>query len=211
MKIVHTFGCSWTHGCKGSEVGEMNWVKQLAKKYPNVSFRNHALCGASLEFSIAQLHEVIKNDPTSIKIFQITSPFRFTVWDQDELGFCKINFKNVNQYSSKSIEKTERYHGGWNTNRIREDKKFWKAYITRQNHYAEKGKFLGLCDYANRVCDFTFFHQRYGGITDLDIPCVKDEIGEEQFDKYCWDEGFHFGPEGCQWVADWIDNKVNIQ
>lgn len=211
MKIVHTFGCSWTHGCKDSEVGEMNWVKQLAKKYPNVSFRNHALCGASLEFSIAQLHEVIKNDPTSIKIFQITSPFRFTVWDQDELESCKINFKNVNQYSSESIEKTERYHGGWNTNRIREDRKFWKAYITRQNHYAEKGKFLGLCDYANRVCDFTFFHQRYGGITDLNIPCVKDEIGEEQFDKYCWDEGFHFGPEGCQWVADWIDNKVNIQ
>ena len=202
MKI-NVFGCSWSHGCKGSEdfIGKVNWVKELAKKYPQHQFYNYSLTGSSIEFSLAQLARV----KDGLNIFQITTPFRFFVWDQKVIDRFFKKDENLFQYNTKAYKSIECYTLGNKPNKY-----FHKMYFTKQNEEAEKSKFLICCDYIKRNTDFCFFHNRFNNITDFSIPCIKEELGEKSFKRYSWDKGDHFNEEGCQWVANWIDEKINI-
>jgi len=209
---IHTFGCSWTHGHGPvDEIALHSWARVLSERHPKVEVTNHALCGSSLDYSVAQLGEVLKNKEESIKIFQITAPFRYTVWSQDEIRKHRLRDQNYSFYTETAIQKTERYHGGWNSNRVREDKKFHKYLSVKRNHLAEKWNFLGIHDFLIKNCDFVFYHMRWDGISNPNLPCIKDTLGQQQFDKYIHDSGFHFGREGCEWVASWVEDNLKVK
>lgn len=212
MKI-HTFGCSWTHGHgpDSSDTGLTSWPSVLSQRHPRYEVVNHAFQGSSLDFSLAQLHEVLKSKEESIRIFQITAPFRYTVWNQADIDKHKTYLRNYSYYTDRAIETTERYHGGWNNNRVREDKKFHKYLVAKRNPMAEKANYLSSADFLLHNCHFVFYHMRWEGISNYNIPAIKDELGEEQFTKYIHDDGFHFGMEGCKWVASWVEKNLSIK
>jgi len=206
---VYCFGCSWTYGQKDDKPSEFNWVNSLAKKYPQYQFENYSLPGSSLLFSVAQLNWVLKWQRPGIRIFQITHPFRYTSWDQNYIDSNKVkNELGVLHYSQKALNSVERYFASWRDDSVKENKQFFDLYYKKHTDEAEKTQFIALNEYVKNHSHFCFYQRRHGFISNPNIPCIHDILGDEKTKSFEHDGGFHFGEEGSEWVANWISNNI---
>lgn len=209
---IYTFGCSFTHGDNGKDGlyshnrGNVNWVRSLAKKFPQHNFFNNAVCGTSIEFSVAQLSVAPKD---AFKIFQITVPWRKNFWKQEDLQNYLIKNDNYTGYNRKVTDCVEQYHPNLNTNVI-DTKRFHKQYYTKQNDFLEKTQYLAYHEYIKKNSNFVFYHYYHPDITDETIPCIQNILGPELFAKYDIDGNFHFNQEGCDWIAEWIAKNLDL-
>jgi len=92
MKLA-VFGCSWSYGTHQKvniEKSPPNWVRSLAKLRPDISITNFSYGGTSIQFSAFLFDNYAKE--YDYTIFQITSPYRLTVWP-DQFDFKKHMIK----------------------------------------------------------------------------------------------------------------------
>lgn len=212
MKIA-IFGCSWTHGV-GQIEKYINWPYFFAQKYPDIEITNYAVAASSIFFQIHQMNLVKKHDPADFYIFQITRPERLTYWENGKNFFDHLESAapNLKQY----------YHGIFqsvqcltpplvgqkaNMNNKQQTIDFAKHYYKHVNVETMDLEWELAVDYVKENTDFCFLQTEGADRYVTDIPCIEDILGREKC-KQWWEAGTHFGRDGLQWVADWVDNSV---
>lgn len=232
---IATFGCSFTSGLKRE--GGYNWVNFYAKKYPQHTFYNLAYPGSSLAFQIFLMKELKKRVQIDKVIFQITTPFRFTYFN-DYKNFDILNLEtsdNVKFISLEYNDNIDAIHPGllypsiWQNSiaqrkelRIR---KFAEDYVSRASRSSEVEtvEYSVLTQWLAPQVDFIFFHrepsrfieertgQKRKPIPEVDnIICLEKEINSGKFIDFAIDNQFHFSEEGARWEADWVDSKFKL-
>jgi len=208
-KNIAVFGCSWTQGVK-SEVFD-NWVVWLSKMYPQHKFYNFAAAGTAITYHTHLLEQVMQDKTFDVKLFQVTSPGRFTWWKPHK--FKEIMYQKYDNYYCLE-EDYGKFVDRINTGTILSNK-FLDSDRKKNTFGVEYYK--RLCDdqvdldhrvyinYVKNNVDFYFHHRRS---YESHIPSVFTELGEKQFYKYVVDDGEHFGTEGNQWEANWIKDQL---
>ena len=213
--MIYTFGCSFTYGCKGWDYTVTSWVEELAKKYPNIDFDDYSYPGSSLEFSLYHFDRLYKaRSPESKFIFQITTPFRYTAW-QDHM-FSKRTYRHskLNNYTKFIPELNQDikiYHpsSANQGNHINKDMRFHKMYYKHQNKELEFAKQEAIVNYISDRADYIFF-QRSDYPVAPHIPAINTILGEDEYNKFVWDYGQHFNDEGCKWQAEYISEQLGL-
>lgn len=219
---IFVFGCSWTVGIprshsisqRGDAVSlpckedYSSWASELAKMFPEHHITNYAIPSSDITFSIAMLNHVLENKKYDKIVFKVTSPFRFTYWDNMNLDTLQTTIGNYTRFA----EKGSKYITPLNINDMYNDyspsdKKFIEGWYERNNLQRELNMHKSLVDYATRHSDFCYGHYI---AEHLDCPSVEEEIGTDKFKSYICDLGWHFGDEGNRWEAEWIAKKINL-
>lgn len=214
--MIYTFGCSFTYGCKGWDYTVTSWVEELAKKYPHLNFDDYSYPGTSLEFSAYHFDRLYKTrSPNDKFIFQVTTPFRYTAW-QDHM-FSKRKYRmakleNYTKFVPDLNQDIKIYHpsSANQGNHINTDMKFHKMYYKHQNIELEFIKQESIIHYINDRADFTFL-QRCDYPVARDVVAVNTVLSEDGYMNYTWDAGQHFNEEGCKWQADWISEQLGLE
>ena len=230
---IATFGCSFTSGLKRE--GRYNWVNFYAKKYPQHTFYNLAYPGSSLAFQIFLMKELKKRVQIDKVIFQITTPFRFTYFN-DYKNFNILNLETKDNVKFISLEYNDNIdvvHPGllepsiWQNPiaKLKEPRirKFTEEYLSKISSEVETVEYSSLIQWLAPQVDFIFFHrepsrfieERIGEkrkpIPELDnITCLEKEISSGAFIDFAIDNQYHFSEDGARWEADWIDSKFKL-
>lgn len=208
-KNIAVFGCSWTQGLKDKDFD--NWVFRLSKCFPQHNFYNFAAGGTSIVYHTHLLEQILKSTKFDYKIFQVTSPGRFTWW-QPHNALDLIEQKTDNYYCLQ--EDYGRFVDRINTGTIL-SKKFVKLDRKKHNFGVEYYKRLtdeqirldniAYVSYIKDKVDFHFYHRKS---YEKNSFSILTELGDDKFNKFVIDDGDHFGEEGNQWQADWIIDKL---
>lgn len=212
MKIA-IFGCSWTHGV-GQVENYLNWPYYFAKKYPNIEITNYAIAASSVLFQIYQMNLVKKLDPADLYIFQITRPERLTYWEPGSKFFnhlekVDVNYKQYRHGIFQSVQcltpplATQKP----NMNNKQKSIDFAKHYYRNVNVETMDLEWELMLDYIKVNTDFCFLQTEGADRNITDIPCVEDILTREKCKEW-WAAGTHFGKEGLNWVADWVDDNL---
>lgn len=212
---IYTFGCSFTYGCKGWDYGVTSWVEELAQLHPNYKFEDYSYPGTSLDFSLFHFQRIYETRGSGDKfIFQITTPFRYTAWQDHMFLRSKYRMKKLKNYS-KFIPDLKsdiiRYHpsSANQGNNINVDMKFHKMYYRQHNKELELVRNEAVIGYVYDRADFTFF-QRSDYPVGRHVPAINTLLGEDEYQKYVWDQGQHFNEEGCKWQAKYISEQLGL-
>lgn len=208
-KNVAIFGCSWSQGIK--EKNFDNWVLRLSKLFPEYNFYNFAAGGTSIVYHTHLLEEILKTKKFDIKIFQITSPGRFTWWQPHDIMEL-VEQKTSNYYCLQ--ENYGRFVDRINTGTILSNK-FIKSDRKKHNFGIEYYKRLtddqirldhvAYVNYIKDMVDFRFYHRK---AYEKDSVSIITELGEKRFKELIIDDGDHFGAAGNEWQTNWIANKL---
>ena len=222
MKLA-VFGCSWSYGINqhvNIEKSPPNWVRSLAKLRPDISITNFAFGGTSVQYSAFLFDKYAKE--YDYTIFQITSPYRFTLWPE-EFDFKKHLIKyedNLTQLdnqvythilnvSPSQIDKGPSWKPFDNSNRhkLNFSKNYYK-YIDSNYQWFEYNMFI---KYITTQADLIFFH-RFSPNWPLrdkayNIWCIEKILSAQQYQSYLLDDGDHFNQAGCEWQANYINDK----
>ena len=206
MKIA-TFGCSWSQGLETVDNGYC-WPLAIAQANPEWEIDNFALAGSSFSFQAYLLDDVLNKNQYDKIIFQITSPFRLTYFD-DQTDYGEY-FKIVDNYRYLDCS-TDIYRqficitpGHMSLNK---QDSFWhypdkydfaKLHYKYTNKQISKIEYRALFDYVKSKTDFVLLHNE--DVCGIGVPVLMDIVG----DKFVADEGEHFNAKGSQWVANWV-------
>jgi len=207
---IAIFGCSWTQGLKSADFD--NWVVWLSKMYPQHNFYNFAAAGSAITYHTHLLEQVMQDKTFDVKLFQITSPGRFTWWKPHKVK--DILYQKYDNYHCLKAVDYENFVERINTGTILSNK-FLDS--DRKKHKFGVEYYKRLCadqvdldhrvyiNYIKNNVDFYFYHR---ASYESHIPNVFTELGKKQFYKYVIDNGDHFGTEGNQWQANWIKDQL---
>jgi hypothetical protein len=218
---VYTFGCSFTYGCEGSDYNATSWVEKLAQRYPDIEFEDFAYPGTCIEYSLYHYERVAKRlQPEDITVFQFTIPFRYTTWTNSAVFDDPQNRHKKSSNYTKFVPdfniNLERYIGNlrnwqYHDNQELLDKEFHTKYYTKFNEGKEMATYNAIANYLRSKTTFTFFHcEPPAGVDDKDSVVIQNILGK-QFKKYTWDWGRHFGDEGCNFVADIVEENIGLK
>ena len=222
MKI-YTFGCSFTYGCEGSDYTATSWVEKLAQKYPDIEFEDYSYPGTCIEYSLYLYERVAENiSPEDITVFQFTIPFRYTTWTNSNIfNYVENRHKKMPNYSKFVPEfknNLERYIGNLRKWHFHDDKElldevFHKKYYTKFNEGKELATYNAIANYIRNKVTFTFFHDAPGDerIDTTNSVVIQDVLGTPQFNTFTWDVGRHFNHEGCDTVANVVENGIGLK
>jgi hypothetical protein len=222
MKLA-VFGCSWSYGTSQHQdisKSQPNWVRSLAKLRPDISITNFAFKGSSINFSSYLFDKYAKE--YDYTIFQITAPYRLTLWPE-EFDFKKhlikyedslwqldnkitqqvlnLNPSYIDKYSSwKMFDNSTRYG-------INFSKQYYK-YTDSNYLWFEYNMFL---KHITTQADLRFFHRLNPNWPLRDkaynIWCIEKILSAQQYQSYLLDDGNHFNQAGCEWQANYINDK----
>ena len=204
MKIA-LFGCSWmTNGPPHKDCIENGWIKPGEHMSVGYYFSRiipqewkvdcYALGGTGIQFSTYWLSKCI--DEYDLLIFKATNWFRYSYYDKPyDLQWTKYkpNFRLTTLKTGNSwttiapsrLETLSKQHRWW--------------LKTGMNEINQRHTYNIHLDYAKYHADFVYAHMYTPGLIN-----VKDVLGEHKFQLLCYDDGDHFGPEGCKWEAKWL-------
>lgn len=217
MKLA-VFGCSWSYGISQYQdvnKSEPNWVRSLARLRPDISVTNFSHSGTNLQFS-AYLFEQFAQD-FDYTVFQITGSSRLCFWP-DQFNFKKHLVKfddNLLQFDD-----LDPYIFSTNASAIADPEKksyIFKAKTSDEIDFAHKYfKYMPLeileLEYQSIIskihskANLMFWHH---GLEHhrTDILSIHQILGNEQYYNYIKDSGLHFGQDGCDWQAKYINDK----
>jgi hypothetical protein len=222
MKLA-VFGCSWSYGTSQHidiNQSQPNWVRSLAKLRPDISITNFAFKGSSIQFSSFLFNKYAKE--YDYTIFQITSPFRFTLWP-DQFNFKRHLVKyedNLWQFDNKISQQVLNLNPSqlnrepsWKLfdNSTRHALNFSKHYYKYIDSNYQWFEYIMFLEHITKKADLRFFH-RTGGESEWpqrkEISWgIEELITAEQYQSYLLDDGDHFNQEGCEWQANYINDK----
>jgi len=212
---IYTFGCSFTYGCKGWDYSVTSWVEELAKMHTNIIFDDYSYPGTSLEFSAYHFDRLYKTRAPDDKfIFQITTPFRYTAWEDHMFSkrkYRQSKLKNYTKFIPELNQDIKIYHpsSANQGNHINTNMKFHKMFYKQHNKELEFIKQEAIIGYIGERADYTFF-QRSDYPVGRHIPSINKILGESEYDKFVWDYGQHFNDEGCKWQAKYISRQLGL-
>lgn len=219
MKLA-VFGCSWSYGIYQKvniEKSPPNWVRSLAKLRPDISITNFAFAGTSVQYSAYLFDKYAKE--YDYTIFQITTPYRLTSWS-DQFDFKKHMIKyedNLTQFDNNIYK----YILNLNPSQIDKEPS-WKMFhdsrkainFSKQYYKYTDSNYLWFeynmfVEYVAKRANFVFFHKMYKnwGILDNKIWSIQETLSLQQYQNYLLDDGDHFNQEGCDWQANYINDK----
>ena len=224
MKLA-VFGCSWSYGTSQHQdikKSQPNWVRSLAKLRPDISITNFAFPGTSLGFSCL-LHNQFASE-FDYTVFQITAPRRFTSWpDYFDFKEYMIQYQdNLVQFNSTSaFSYIKRLNpslvefdlgitnGLFNGTRLPVN--FTKNYYKFLPEEYLWFEYNTLITYISSKVNLLFYHI-YDDEWPLQkqntkLPAVQKILTQKQFQNYVLDEGHHFNQAGCEWQANYINDK----
>lgn len=209
---IAIFGCSWSQGLWQKNYD--SWVKEFSKLSPDCEIYNFAMAGSSLSYAAHLLEQVYDSDlKFDLKIFQATSPGRFTWWDNHNiLDFLKQDADNLFSVDDSKISKVVHkinYGTVYAKNHLlKKDKKFGIDYYSKLNLELSALEYRALLEFVDRRVDLLFAHRSMKDYN-LNYLSVYDELGNSNFKKFTIDEGEHFSNAGNKWEANWVLNKLN--
>jgi len=220
MTKLFNFGCSWSAG-----VGKVyyNWAREFAIQNPDTIVDNFALGGTSVKWSVTQM---LANQPRMINadiVFQITAPGRVTLTDNGITSLLARSRVVDNYYDSSTtphnhmltLKPAERScHRTIPAYSEAEVTNIHDAIYNSFDPDVENLEWKLYIDYVVDNATFVFFHQTrhqklYQKLGGELLPCVQTHFGDDQFDEWVYDDGAHFGLEGCKEVARWIKTNLN--
>jgi len=220
MKLA-VFGCSWSYGTSQHQdisKSQPNWVRSLANLRPDISITNFAFKGSSINFSSYLFDKYAKE--YDYTIFQITTPYRLTLWPEEfdfkkhlikyEDNLWQLDNKITQQVLNLNPSQIDKY-SSWELfdNSTRYGINFSKQYYkyTDSNYlWFEYDMFL---KHITTQADLRFFHRLDPNWTLRgEIPwCIEKIITTQQYQSYLLDDGDHFNQAGCEWQANYINDK----
>ena len=223
MKI-YTFGCSFTYGLKYANHNVTSWVEKLVERYPEIEFEDYSFPGTDLNYSLYLFEKIMPCVlPEDKVIFQFTIPFRYTTWedssmfDNEDYRYKKL--PNYTKFSAIMKDDLETYQSSRyqqiDTMKLPEnlDRQFFESYYRKINLDKELSSFNSNVKYVAGKSNFTFFHaspvvdvQDDNGNT---ITSIAGILGKD-FKKYIWDHGQHYNDEGCNFIADIIQERIGL-
>lgn len=236
-RSINTFGCSWTAGPSGL-LSDFPWPLMLADKLENIQVNNWARGGSNIAFQSYVLDSFCQNikKPDDIIIFQITSHDRFSYWDADlHKNFNQMkekwSYKNYTHYTLDYSTNFGNITAGdldsgysWiviknRENMLKEKNTFAKEYYKRIGLSQSLFNHMLYINYIIPKVDFIYFHikhpknfpKKYPNFIKNkyeNIPCVKDMLGNEEYNKYVIDDGQHLSKEGNDIVANLILKNI---
>jgi hypothetical protein len=220
MRIA-TFGCSWTHGV-GAIDKHFNWPLALSKLRPEWYIDNYALGGSSLSFQLYCYNKAIKHNDYDKVIFQFTNPGRLTFFPEDHEVFDgHINFtknykmfdisdgfyRNINciTMGHTSLPKNNSF---WTS---KEKYNLMKAYYSTMPKEIYRAEYRAMVEYAEKRSSLCFFHNE--DVLKLNrYPVINQEVinngSKDMLDSFIADEGEHYNKAGCEWIANWVLEKI---
>ena len=209
-KKIAVFGCSWSQGLKRLDNFD-NWVKHLAKKRPEHDFYNFGCSGTSIVYHAYLLDSITRREDFDNIIFQVTSPGRYTWWKPHNLNELKERQDNnywamPKWYGKKYVEKIT--FGDMEKGTLDNDKKkqkFATEYYKRLSRDQMEIEFKVYLEFVKARSDLVFFHRK--GLQEGDLS-VHSTLGDDKFHSFAYDDGGHFGVEGNQWTANWVNDHL---
>jgi hypothetical protein len=167
---IATFGCSFTSGLE--QEGGYNWVRFYARKYPQHTFYNLAYPGSSLAFQMFLLKEIKKHVRIDKTIFQITTPFRFTYFNdfnkfnimelekENNLNYFKLGFNdNIDPVLPTQIHMPQIWESPSGKKKEARLRKFAEDYIGKISPQVETVDYVSKIEWLRNKADFIFFHR----------------------------------------------------
>lgn len=215
MKKIAVFGCSFTSGI---DPEYHSWAKCLANSRPDIEVHDYSKGGSSLKWSISQLLRS-KSIDYDYRIFQITTSRRITL-EPPDISYkrfyehCTTNYRRYNTHLAEQIATI-------NINYIpRQSRNFDIKFLSKlyKNHYKsmylplEELEYTLYIKYLIDNVDFAFFHKESDRIESqiTKIESVENVIGTNQYKKYVYDDGDHFGEDGVKAVCNWVLSQTNL-
>lgn len=205
---LNIYGCSWSHGVKHLDYGR-SWPYYLSYMLPkNVIIRNFAILGSSLEYSIFQLHNNKNN--SNINIFQITNPYRFSIWNDNYFVVDNMNQVTSNYFDFAKDNLYDQYnsYGFSNLDEDKEIKKWFKRYIdlgTQKSRTIDINRIANIFYILNNT-DYCFGYITDKTITECNIDCIDKEIPINEYSK---DNGNHFDQTGNKLLANYVYKRIS--
>ena len=218
MKIC-IIGCSFSK-FSGPDGDIECWPKKLAKN-KSLQIYNTSIFGNSLDNQLFQIQEYINNFDNFI--VQLTVPFRKT-FSQDVNKYRKklITFDTTDNYSElrdsfnfgNSFENNiaVNYNASLVHNTSSNLAKHWTFdmrhnIINYVNSYHEMVA-LQIKNLLKEKNSIVYSHlDRFGDNVDFTI---QNDLDNNTWNNYVVDNGFHFGNQGTQYIADKIQEKINL-
>ena len=224
MKI-YTFGCSFTYGLKFTNYNATSWVEKLAERYPEIEFEDYSFPGTDLDYSLYMFEKIIPRIlPEDKVIFQATIPYRYTTWedssmfDNEDYRYKKLS--NYTKFTAGMKNNLETYQSSkyqqWADIMEQQnlDRQFFEGYYRKINLDKELSVFNATIKYVARKSDFVFFHTKPASDVQDDngntITSIANTLGKD-FKKYIWDWGQHFNDEGCDFIADIVEERIGLK
>lgn len=208
-KKIAIFGCSWSQGLE--ETSYNNWVQYLSQKYPQHNFYNFAAAGTSIVYHTHLLESVTKIEKFDIVIFQITSPARLTWWKPHNITeFLYQQQKNVWAIEKSYGQYVDRINTGTiNSKKFFDiDRKKHKFGIQYYSRLTDEQILLDHKAYVNYIKDKVNLHFYHRSALNKDEYSVYDTLGKKKFKEFTIDEGDHFGIDGNNWQANWVESLL---
>jgi hypothetical protein len=217
MKVA-TFGCSWTHGV-GSVDDHYSWSQSISKHY---EIDNYAVGGSSLSFQVYCFNEVLKHNNYDKIVFQFTTPGRLTyfpheynVFDHHERYTKNYRMFNMDHGFYRTLNCITRGHSSlpkkdsfWTS---KEKYNLMKAYYSTVPWEIYRTEYKALVEYIAPRVDLCFLHNE-DTMGFKKYPVMHDEVrntgGQELLDSFIADDGDHYNKQGCDWVADWVLERI---
>ena len=220
--VVYTFGCSFTYGCEGSDYTATSWVEKIAERYPDIEFIDYSYPGTCIEYSLYLYEKIAKKiNPEDITVFQFTIPFRYTTWTNSKVFDNEKNrhkkLPNYTKFTPDFNNNLERYIGNLQMWHFHDDQQtldevFHKKYYTKFNEGKEMASYNAIVNYIRSKVTFTFFHDTPSDrVDDRNSVTIQNTLGKPKFNKLIWDFGRHFNDEGCNIVADIVEENIGLK
>ncbi len=201
MKTINCFGCSFTQGvCKNLHT----WPKALAEKLPSYKIVNYGSGGTSVLWSIYLMEKFSK--PDDIAIFQVTNSRRFTFW-KDQLKVKKFLKQVTENYWAFDVD-IQNYYTQINTGILDDPshknyKLARKLYLNANDEYL-KTSYKVEVDYASRLADFVFSHQKKHN----NLISYQEQLSSKEWKASAIDSGGHFSKEASVKQSEWIYKQL---
>jgi len=216
MKLA-VFGCSCSYGTTQHidiDKSEPNWVRSLAKLRPDVSITNFSYAGTSVQFS-ASLFDKFAQD-FDYTIFQITGSGRLCFWP-DQFDFKKhmikyednlIQFGDLDPYifqvTASAIDDPD--NNKYIFKNTEHELDFAKKYYRYMPMEIIELEYQSIINNIYSKANLTFWHFGVKQYRD-DIFSINQILGDTQFFNYSTSTGFHFNQAGCEWQANYINER----
>jgi len=206
-KRIAVFGCSWSQGVASLNNFD-NWVKHLAKKRPEHDFYNFGCGGTSIVYHAYLLDSITRREEFDHIIFQVTSPGRYSWWQPHKLNEMierqDDNYWAVARGYGKYVQRVTM--GSLQKGALdKKTQKFANEYYKRLSDDQKDIEYKVYIEFAKARSDLVFFHRK--GLQEGDLS-VKSILGDDKFYSFVSDDGDHFGVEGNQWTANWVNKRL---
>lgn len=203
MSQINVYGCSWSHGILENNFD--SWVTEISKLLPEYKINNYALQGSSIAFSCWMLEKTF--DTNAINIFQCTMPGRFSSWN--EFDIKRYQFQKTDNVVCFSDDiPVERILANIGNKKY---KKFVNEYYAKLTEPLEIIEWKAYIEFAKKRSTYIFTHRPHEVNCHLqNIDNIGNILGIKKYKEYTDEnDGFHFGPSGMKWQADFIVDKLS--